>query len=250
MSNYRVRQILALRLPDPQNKFMTALGTHLRDDSRTVRVAYSKLIAESGLAPNTAKLARQKLESSGRLESRRTGYGRGHVIEWTAWCLPGSSPEVESDQAESDKGVNNADPLTSGKGVNWPLERGAIAASEGGQPPLTGQRKPDHGLELRANSSSSRGVAALVRQRFPDATDTEIESIVSDRKAKPVRSVLAVVDHELKQGTLQLPCDPDGPGRHTEACRSGNSGRCRFDWCACRCHVRPVDGQDARRVPS
>ena len=33
-------------------------------------------------------------------------------------------------------------------------------------------------------------------------------------------------------------CDPAGPGKHTEACRSGDSARCTWSWCECQCHGR------------
>lgn len=32
------------------------------------------------------------------------------------------------------------------------------------------------------------------------------------------------------------PCDRDGEGPHSEACRHGQSARCGIDWCGCRCH--------------
>jgi hypothetical protein len=34
-------------------------------------------------------------------------------------------------------------------------------------------------------------------------------------------------------------CNPDGPGRHSDACRRGQGDRCAMDWCECACHEVP-----------
>jgi hypothetical protein len=45
VSNYRVCQVLALRLHGRQNRFLCGLATSRTDDSRTVGAAFDKAIA-------------------------------------------------------------------------------------------------------------------------------------------------------------------------------------------------------------
>jgi hypothetical protein len=108
VSNYRVRQVLALgRLPDRQLRFLVALATWLPDESRSVRVGFGTLLEHTGNARNTVKAARRELEADGRLSSVASR-GRGHLTLWTVHCLP-------------EKGVSYVDPFSvDGKGVNWP----------------------------------------------------------------------------------------------------------------------------------
>jgi hypothetical protein len=64
--------------------------------------------------------------------------------------------------------------------------------------------------------------------------------IIEDKANSGARSVAAVLAYEADHGELRLPCDRDGIDRHSEACRDGDSSRCAYDWCACRCHTEPV----------
>ncbi len=94
------------------------------------------------------------------------------------------------------------------------------------------------------SSARTRGPADIIRAVYPDATDDEIEIIIKGREDHGARSVVAVLDYEIREGTLRLPCDRgapyDGVRPHSQACRDGDPGRCGMDWCACRCHLEPV----------
>lgn len=97
-------------------------------------------------------------------------------------------------------------------------------------------------LPTEASSSTrtrGRGSADIIRAAYPDATDDEIETIVKDRISNGARSAEAVLAYEARQGILRLPCDRGGLGRHSGACRDGDSGLCGADWCSCRCHTEP-----------
>jgi hypothetical protein len=253
VSNYRVRQVLALRLPDRQNRFLCGLATFMSDDSRAVRAGFDAVMETAGQARNTARAARRELETGGKLASKR-GDGRGNLTLWIVLCLPEISPrptpKAEKEVNDADPlspvhmGVNDADPLPgvrdARKGGQRPPERGSTAPEKGGQAQSSEQPKRDRGLNRLAKPSGSPGASGLIRSAFPDVTDDEIESIIADRQARGARSVFSVVRHELGQGTLRLPCDRRGPGRHSEACKSGDTARCGYDWCECRCHIRPV----------
>lgn len=248
-----MRQALALRLPDRQNRFLCGLATFMTDESRTARAGFDAVMEAAGQARNTARTARRELETAGKLASKR-GDGRGNLTLWIVLCLPEVSPRPA---AKAEKGVSDVDPLsTFHKGVSDvdPLaeapqepkggqllpERGSSSPEKGGQVQRPEQPKPDRGLNRLAKPSVSPAAAALIRSAFPNVTGDEIEIIISDRQARGARVPFAVVRHELASGTLQLPCDKDAPGRHTDACRSGATARCAGAWCECRCHVRPA----------
>lgn len=213
----------------------------MTDDSRVVRAGFDAVMEAAGQARNTARTARHELETGGRLASRR-GDGRGNLTAWTVLCLPETSP-----LPNVGKGVNNVDPLSAPrpapKGGQPSSERGATRPEKGGQAQHTDQPKPDRGLNRLAKPSSSPVAAALIRSAFADVTDDEIETIISERTARGARQPFLVIRHELGNGMLRLPCDRTGPRSHTEACRSGDSGRCGRGWCECRCHVRPIAAQ-------
>jgi hypothetical protein len=149
----------------------------------------------------------------------RLGDGRAIASEWHLKC-----------PSQGDTGV-----LLSGisRGQDSSL-KGTADASQGDT-----TTPPSRPVTSRP-SSSARGTAAdIIRSAFPDATDDEIQAITGDKKDHGARSAEAVIRHELAEGILRLPCDPDGPGSHTSACRSGDSAGCGFSWCECRCHVKP-----------
>ena len=253
MSNYRVRQVLALRLPDRQNRFLSGLATFMNDESRAIHAGFDAVMEAAGQARNTARSARRELETGGKLASKR-GDGRGNLTLWIVLCLPEVSPRATP---KAEKGVNDVDPLSpihmgvsdvdplsetprEPKGGQRPPERGSTTPEKGGQPKSAEQPERDRGLNRLAKPSGSRAAAALIRSAFPDATGDEIESIIADKEAKGARSVFSVVRHELGQGTLRMPCNRRGAASHSDACRSGDSARCGHDWCECRCHVRPA----------
>ena len=76
-------------------------------------------------------------------------------------------------------------------------------------------------------------------RRVPRRHDDEIRTILDDRQPR-ARNLPALIAHEIREGTLRLPCNRDGPGDHTDACRHGDPAGCAYDWCACRCHTAPA----------
>ena len=142
MTNYRVRQVLALGdMPDRQLRLLVALATWLPDSTRTVRVGVDALTAATGKTRNTFRRARRELESDGRVGSQ-PGQHRGDLTIWTVYCLP-------------EKGVNESDPLPAKKGVNPEPGRGSIGDEKGGQPQAADLREPDRWLKSLAKPSSS-----------------------------------------------------------------------------------------------
>jgi hypothetical protein len=139
----RVLQVLALRLPDAQNRLMCALATHLPAESRTAVVAFGDLVAEAGQARGTVRAARQALEKSGMLASRRTGDGRGSVTEWTVLCLPEKGVSVSDPFSSAQgKGVSVSDPFPGKPPApvgNRPVQRARIVAKAADRPPGTGR---------------------------------------------------------------------------------------------------------------
>jgi hypothetical protein len=137
VSNYRVRQVLALGpMPDRQLRFLVALATWLPDDTRIVSVGFDTLIAETGNARNTVRQARRELEAARKVTSKR-GDGRGHLTLWTVLCLP-------------EKGVSDVDPLPG-------AERGSTSGQKGGQPERADLQGRDRGLDRRAKDTRAYG---------------------------------------------------------------------------------------------
>ena len=94
--------------------------------------------------------------------------------------------------------------------------------------------------KLNQRSPRTRGPAGIIRTAYPDATDDEIETITRDKIARGARSPEAVLAHEFREGTLRLPCNPDGPEPYSEGCRDSDPARCVMSWCVCRCHIQPL----------
>lgn len=92
-----------------------------------------------------------------------------------------------------------------------------------------------------SNSYPSKGAqasaCATVHAAFPHLTADETEQIVETitREHRP-RNLGAYVKALAANGDLRLPCDRDGAGPHSEACRHGDGRDCGMDWCECRCH--------------
>jgi len=101
-------------------------------------------------------------------------------------------------------------------------------------------QNPQEPSSARARGHGRAG--EIIRSAFPDATDDEIAFIIKDRADHGARSLRAVLRHEIGEGTLRLPCDRDGSGRHSEACRAGHGDPrgCGMGRCACRCHTEPA----------
>jgi hypothetical protein len=173
VSNYRVRQVLALgAMPDRQLRLLIALATWMTDDTNVVRVGVTTLITDSGNTRNTVRRARRELEAAKKVISASGGHGRGDLTWWHVPCLP-------------DKGVNVSDPLVdSDKGVNPEPVRGSIQSKKGGQPKRADQQKPDQGLNRRANTSGSISGDDLIKtiiEEIKTATGATISTDWADR---------------------------------------------------------------------
>jgi len=145
VSNYRVRQVLALGdMPERQLRFLIALATWMDDYSLTVRIGFDTLIKDSGNTHNTVRKARRELEADKRISSE-AGNGRGHQTAWTARCLPEKGTNIAGTQSGA------------GKGTNRGRERVPTEAEKGYQPQRADQQEPDCGLNRLAKPSRARG---------------------------------------------------------------------------------------------
>ncbi len=191
MSNYRVRQVLALgRIPERQLRLLVALATWMNDDTRTVRLGFDALIRDTGNVRNTVRAARADAAAGGRLAWEQPQRGRGHLTVWTVLCLP-------------DKGVNEPDPLTdAGKGVNRPAEKGSTEPEKRGQPQPADLPEPDHGLNRRAETSGSLSARAreLLTAVDPQVSERESDFIIEKIKLDKGRNILAIVRTNIADG--------------------------------------------------
>jgi hypothetical protein len=181
VSNYRVRQVLRLHLPQRQEHFLLGLATFLPDDTRTALAGFDAITEAAAQARNTARTARRELEKDGKLASRPTGVGRGHVTEWTALCLPEVSPESQKGVSAVNP-VSAVDPLPDEKGVKPSHERGSNAPEKGGQGRRSDQQQADT-LNRLAKPSGSHPVLTVgetVRAAVADATDEEIDEFAKE----------------------------------------------------------------------
>jgi hypothetical protein len=263
VSNYRVRQVLALGpMPDRQLCLLVALATWMDDHSRVVRVGFDALIAVSGRTHNTIRKARRELEDGGKVITV-TGGGRGHLTLWTVLCLP-------------EKGTNVLGPLLeTGKGTNPGPERVPTEGQKGYQPELADLGKPEPGLNRSAKPSSSlsRALTSLA-EAVPALSEREMDVISDHLKDNPdiphpgayLRTVIA--NGDAAEWAAQALRGGRSPGRHaaresigdrarragealktkiaaengtgprSEACKrpAHHPWDCGYNWCKCICH--------------
>jgi hypothetical protein len=276
MSNYRVRQVLALGdMPNRQLRLLVALATWMDDDSRSVKVGFGALAAGMGTSADTARRARRDACEAKRI-SYAPGRGRGHVTVWTVECLPEKGVQHADPFYGDIKGVQHADPLYGDvKGGQPEPEKGGNPADKRGAAHRADQHEPEQGLNRMANTSGSlsRGLAALAAA-VPSLTEREIESISDRLKDNPeiphpgpyLQAVIAAGDaasfaaavlnghgrrgrHGRQAETdamfdrameraraLDAAGAADGP--RSEACKrpAHNPRDCGYRWCSCTCH--------------
>lgn len=175
---------------------------------------------------------------------------KGHAVDYQFPYMRPHAPE-----GPSTDGPNPVDNPPEGPSTNGPLTAEGPSGSGPNKPkgPLAnGQRSIPQWTPNPTNTNQSRDdtlsslstvttvPAAIIRKAFPDATTDEIQAIVQNKTARGAKNVEAVLRHEIERGTLRLPCDRHSAGKHTEACRSGDSDRCTWSWCECRCHLKPA----------
>jgi len=171
VSNYRVRQVLALpKMPENQLRLLLALATYLTDDSRSVRIGFDALVRDSGNVRNTVRAARRALEASGKLTSEGGGRGPGDVPLWTVLCLPAKGVSDVNPLAR-DKGVSEVDPVNevdphpAAKGVSRAGLRGSTGPEKGGQSKSADLRKPGAVLNRGAKPQSSAAAARAAKEQ-------------------------------------------------------------------------------------
>ena len=148
MSNYRVRQVLALGdMPRRQLRFLVALATYLSDDSASVRVGFAALTEAAGLSERWMKATRAELREAKRIEYEPGRY-RGELTLWTLLCLP-------------EKGAPIGIPIDGQKGAPNGTGRGHPDAKEGGTRYLAGQRQPEPRLNHQARPSGGAASGAM-----------------------------------------------------------------------------------------
>lgn len=154
MSNYRVRQVLALGpMPERQLRLLVALATFMSDESREVKVGFKDVLIEcTGQTHNTVRDARNELQEGGRL-SYVPGRGVGNLTLWTVLCLPA-------------------------KGTNQAPEKVPTEGRKRYQAKPADLQEPDHGLNLQAKDSLSARLAEMLRSAVPDAAEREIDRVV------------------------------------------------------------------------
>jgi hypothetical protein len=158
MSNYRVRQVLALGdMPARQLRLLVALATWMNDDSRTVRAGFAAVAETMGTSPQTARRARRDAREAKRI-TYVPGRGRGHVTVWTVPALP-------------EKGVQHADPLLQDRKGGQPgPEKGVNPAEKRGHIPAPDLGTSEQGLDLSAKPlpGAANGAAAPPPGEDPD----------------------------------------------------------------------------------
>jgi hypothetical protein len=234
VSNYLIRGVLASMprgsTPERRWRLLFALVT-ITPDEEGWRPVGMKLLGElAGLSQPHLREARDELVRDKVVEFNCDG--EGHGARHYRWRIlveelypSGSTPgpqELNPNGQELNPNGQELNPLAPRPATTRPRASRASGAS------------------------SSVRVAEIVRAAFPDAADDEIETIVKAKIAAGARSATAVIGHEIREGTLRLPCGPERsewPGSRSEACRRTDSAGCAasVSWqCHCRCHAKPL----------
>jgi hypothetical protein len=135
VSNYRVRQVLAIKpkLLDSKLRLAVAVATWMSDDSMTAEVSFDVVMEQAQLARNTARDAHKSLAADGYL-TWTSPRGRGNRTAWTFHRLPALKgvSDVDPFSAADAKGVSDVDPVPAAeKGSTEGRKRGQ---SEGSDP--------------------------------------------------------------------------------------------------------------------
>jgi hypothetical protein len=160
VSNYRVRQVLALgTMPDRQLRLLIALATWMDDDTRTVKVGFGALTEAMGRHADTARKARKDATTAGRI-TYIPGRGRGHRTIWTLACLPEKGVQHGDTLSGHIKGGTDAAPLSAAvKGGQPRREKGGNPANKRGDGQRADLQRPVHGLDLKAKPLAVVGQA-------------------------------------------------------------------------------------------
>jgi hypothetical protein len=198
VSNYRVRQVLAIKpkLLESKLRLMVALATWMNDDSMTAEVSFDLAMEQAQIARNTARDARKALAADGYL-SWTSPHGRGNRTAWTFHKLPELKGVSDVDLfSEADvKGVSDADPLPA-------PEKGSAGPGKRGQPERADLQGRSNKLNRQANDDDARPVAAAAvaaEYGWPrEHAERVIETIVA-RARKPVSDPARYVGTAIKR---------------------------------------------------
>jgi hypothetical protein len=237
VTNYGAIAILAA-LPDGagerQLRVLVAVET-FKADSEGWRPAGQILLAKTAnVSVSTLQRARRRLIEA-KLITYRAGSGRGQLSRYRIDIADLKRKSPSDHLSDKSKGGH----LPGQKVVTDKPGKPSVPA---GHPSQNGQHAPNPALSAKAEALSSprASTADTIRAAYPDATGAEIETITQTIKTRhQPRNLAAYITALAANGTLRLPCDRDGPGKHTEACRNGDSAACGMDWCGCRCHLGP-----------
>jgi hypothetical protein len=235
------------RPPPHQVHALTMLALRVDWTTGTGFASGQQLAADAEATERTVKRATRWAREAGYVVQTRRGH---RISEGVAAASEWQLIQPDGSRTQQDMPV----PLATQQDMPVPLAgrtQGDRATGPRGQSHRPkGTPGPHHQESSTSRSSSStarvRSPADLIRAVYPSATNDEIEIIVKDRINNGARSPEAVVAYEIRQGTLRLPCDCDGSGLHSNACRDGDSLGCAYhdepgeDWCTCRCHTQPV----------
>jgi hypothetical protein len=219
--------------PDALKLWLLAFAEKANDQTRQGWPGREILAHRTGRSASRVSHIAAELVSSGTIK-RVAGGGR-HRGETRYELLPltaaGSSQGAAAPHSEnrSQSAPQNSQGAESGS-------QGAAISSLPAETP----HNPQNPQEPSSAHARADGPAHIIRTAYPDATDDEIEAITKERISSGARSAEAVLAYEIRHGTLRLPCNRDGPGRHSNAGRVGDPGGCTVLWCNCRCHTEPA----------
>ncbi len=253
MTNFGALAVLALPgIPERQLRVLLALETVTARDGGWRTIETGVLAAQARVSVNTAARARAELAKAGLIEYR-PGTGPGH---------PGGYRLL----VDVDKPPKNAG------AVNPPKNAGAVNPPK--PAPASHPNEPRKPTTPNAVTSADASIAleplALEPSALREAPDpardprTLLDGLGINERLRehitgwmddhgvrdPFAYLLEITgkpeNHEhgirrfLDRRRRELnACDPDGPGRHSGACRSGDSARCASSWCECACHPKP-----------
>ncbi|MGH3162566.1 MAG: hypothetical protein ACRDOC_11815 [Streptosporangiaceae bacterium] len=206
-------------------------------------VSIAQLAADADCEERIVRYATRWARTAGMLvrakRGHRLGDGTTRATEWQL-CLPSSTGiPVPVEKPSTGIPVPVEKPVSSG--TDRHLNRHETASQPARIAPPS-RPSPSRPRPSSARAGGRDAAELIILDAYPSATDDEIKFIIEDRIAHGARSPAAVLAHEIREGLLRLPCDRDGPGRHSNACRDGDPGQCGAHWCACRCHTEPAAG--------
>jgi len=213
-------------LPDAQYRALASLGVRLDWVTGRGFASLAQVAGDAYCGESTARRAITWARGEGLIDRTARGHsvGRGSSARASEYVTRIPSQPVTGDLliGAFNRSIGRSQPVNRALSTGQSFDRPSKSSTS-----------------KSSTSKRGRGPADIVRAVFPDATDDEIETITKDKITNGARNLAAVLAAEVSRGTLRLPCDRDGTGSHSGACRDGDGGACGYGWCRCRCHVSP-----------